>query len=283
MDRLLLVDGSNLLFQMFYGMPSRIVNHQGRAIQGTLGFVGALLKMIRMTCPTHVAVLFDGEHANERKDLDADYKANRPDFSQMPEEEIPFSQLPDIFAALRYLEIPFAETEVCEADDWMAGYALQYGSDRQVIIASQDSDFFQLINQNVFVLRYRGDNSQLCSAKYVREKFGVSPDRYADFKALVGDTADNVRGIKGIGPKTAASLLEAYGDLEGILSNAQDVPKKALREALLEGAERLRINSALIKLTNSVSLPFSLEETVYFPKNLTTREVLTEIGVLQSR
>ena len=95
--RLMLVDGSNLLFQMFYGMPSRIVNRDGKPIQGTLGFVGALLKMIRMIHPTHLAVFFDGECANPRQKLDGEYKANRVDYSQMAEEDTPFYQLPDIF------------------------------------------------------------------------------------------------------------------------------------------------------------------------------------------
>ena len=123
-NRLLIVDGSNLLFQMFFGMPARIVNRQGKAIQGTLGFVGALLKIIRRTRPTHVVVLFDGEHESVRAQLNADYKANRADYSQTPEEETPFSQLPDVYAALGYLGIRYAETETCEADDWIAGYAL---------------------------------------------------------------------------------------------------------------------------------------------------------------
>lgn len=100
MNRLLIVDGSNLLFQMFFGMPARITNSEGKAIQGTLGFVGALLKIIRRTEPTHVAVLFDGEHENLRNEMNADYKANRIDYSQVAEEDSPFSQLPDVYAAL---------------------------------------------------------------------------------------------------------------------------------------------------------------------------------------
>ena len=108
MDKLLVVDGSNLLFQMFYGMPTRIVGKHGKSIHGTLGFIGALLKIIKMTAPTHVVVLFDGACHNERCDLNADYKANRPDYSQMAEEETPFCQLPDIFKALEYLGISYA-------------------------------------------------------------------------------------------------------------------------------------------------------------------------------
>ncbi len=100
MNRLLIVDGSNLLFQMFFGMPSRITNSKGKAIQGTLGFVGALLKIIRRSEPTHIAVLFDGEHENERAELYAEYKANRVDYSQISEEDSPFSQLSDVYTRL---------------------------------------------------------------------------------------------------------------------------------------------------------------------------------------
>ena len=141
MNRLLIVDGSNLLFQMFFGMPARIVNEQGKAIQGTLGFVGALLKIIRRTEPTHIVILFDGEHENERSALDSDYKANRVDYSETPEEETPFSQLPDVYEALDYLGIKHTETIACETDDLIAGYALTYGQENEIVISSFDSDF----------------------------------------------------------------------------------------------------------------------------------------------
>lgn len=142
MDKLLLVDGSNLLFQMFYGMPARIVGKSGKLIHGTLGFVGALLKILKMTEPTHLIVLFDGECENERKAIDGDYKANRPDYSDMAEEETPFCQLPDIYAALDYLKIAHTETRTCETDDVIAAYALQNRANMQVVVSSFDSDFF---------------------------------------------------------------------------------------------------------------------------------------------
>ena len=163
MDKLLLVDGSNLLFQMFFGMPARIVNQSGKAIHGTMGFVGALLKIIRMTEPTHIAVLFDGEHENARAALNTDYKANRIDYSEMPESENPFSQLSDIYSALDYLKIRHAETTVCETDDWIAAYALAYGKEAQIVISSFDSDYFQLLSENVSVLRYRGVKTVVCT------------------------------------------------------------------------------------------------------------------------
>ena len=162
MSKLLLIDGHCLLFQMFYGMPARIVGKNGHAIQGTLGFVGALRKMIAMTHPTHVAVIFDGEVHNPRTDLDADYKANREDFSDIDEDDNPFSQLPDIYAALDLMGIAHTETTDCETDDVLAAYAKTYGQDSAIVIASQDSDFFQLISDKVTILRYRGDHSLKC-------------------------------------------------------------------------------------------------------------------------
>lgn len=156
MNRLFIVDGSNLLFQMFFGMPARIVNKHGKPIQGTLGFVGALLKMIRKVEPTHVTVVFDGEYANKRSFLNKNYKANRTDYNKIPKEETPFSQLNDVYAALDFMGIKHTETTECEADDLIAGYALAFGQEMEITISSLDSDFFQLITDKVSVLRYRG-------------------------------------------------------------------------------------------------------------------------------
>jgi len=278
-DRLMIVDGSNLLFQMFYGMPARIVNAQGRAIQGTLGFVGALLKMVRMVQPTHIAVLFDGEYVSSRTELAPDYKGNRADYSQMAEEDTPFSQLPDIFAALDCLEICHRETSVCEADDWIAGYAKRYGTELEVIIVSQDSDFFQLITDHVQILRYRGEKTLRCDAEYIREKLAIAPKQYAAFKSLTGDTADNICGVNGIGPKTAAALMEQFGDLDTLLAGADEIRRPSIRKAVQENTERIRRNYRLICLEGEGNLPFTLEEMRWHYSGMTTTEVLKKIGV----
>jgi len=301
--KILLVDGSNLLFQMFYGMPARIINHEGRAIQGTLGFVGALLKMIRMVEPTHVAVFFDGECENERTQIDGDYKANRPDYSQMPEEDTPFSQMPDVYAALDWLGIAHKETTDCETDDWIAGYAWELrqksrlkwdeeeapdkskladesDSISELVIASQDSDFFQLISDSTRILRYRGDKTVICDRNYIREKLGIEPEQYADFKSLTGDTADNIKGADKIGPKTAAALLAEYGNLENLIAGAERIKKPSVRESVIRNADRLRKNYELIRLDRGMdSLPFMLEEMAYFDQGVGTTEVLKGIGV----
>ena len=279
MDKLLLVDGSNLLFQMFFGMPARIVGSEGKAIQGTLGFVGALLKIIRMVAPTHMLVIFDGEHENSRCELDADYKANRIDYGTVSEEENPFSQLPDVYRALTYLDIKYIETTDCEADDMIASYTLSYRDDTNVVISSFDSDFFQLIGERVSVLRYRGEKTVVCTPRYLTEKFGIAPEQYADFKSLVGDTADNIRGAEKVGAKTAALLLQTFGTLENTIRNAERIDKPSIKKSILENAERLSKNYELIKLKNEQPLPYDKCELMFEDIGQTTTEVLQGVGL----
>lgn len=279
MNKLLIIDGHNLLFQMFFGMPARIINKDGKAIQGTLGFTGALLKIIRMVNPTHVAVLFDGERHNPRTDLDENYKANRIDYDAVSEEENPFSQLSDVYKALDFLGIKHTETTVCETDDVIAAYALKYGIDNEIVISSFDSDFFQLINENVKILRYRGDNTQIYDIDTFKEKFGILPEFYADYKSLTGDTADNIKGAPKIGPKTAASLVNRYGNLENIIKNAESIEKPSVKKSILESIDRLRLNYKLIKLCDCAELPFKLDEIKYSYNGITTNEVLKGIDL----
>lgn len=275
MDRVLLVDGSNLLFQMFFGMPKGIMGRSGRAMQGTLGFVGALRKMLRWVQPTHAAVWFDGEHENPRAAVDAAYKANRP---ALCGDESPFSQLADVYAALDVMGIVHAETTVCETDDWIAAYARR-GEGREIVIASMDSDFFQLLGEKVSVLRYRGERTALWTEATLREKLGVAPGQYAAYKALTGDAADNLRGAPGVGPKTAAKLLACFGTLEGVLAHAEQVRPLRLRAALTENAERLRRNDALIRLEGEAALPYAWEALRWEECALTTGQILRAIGL----
>ncbi len=277
-NKLLIVDGMNLLFQMFFGMPARIVNADGKLIGGTIGFVGALIKMIKMTSPTHAVVIFDGESKNERAALDDNYKANRPDYSGVSEDENPFSQLPDILRALDFLNIKYYETSDCEADDLISGLALKYGGG-EVVISSFDSDFFQLITDKVSVLRYRGDNTVICTPEYIKERLGIAPELYAEYKSLTGDTADNIKGADKIGPKTAAALMNEFGSLESLIENAHLIKKPSVRASIEQNAERIRLNLRLIKLGGVDHLPFELDDMAYTYTGMSTAEVLRGIGV----
>ncbi len=279
MDKLLIVDGSNLLFQMFFGMPARIVNGEGKAIQGTLGFVGALLKIIRKVEPTHILAVFDGEHENSRCEIDADYKANRMDYSMVNETENPFSQLPDVYKALDYMGINYIETTNCEADDLIASYALSFCDSTNIVICSFDSDFFQLISERISVLRYRGKKTKVCSAQYIIEKYGIYPNQYAYFKSLVGDTADNIKGAEKIGIKTAASLLRTFGTLENIIRNAEDIDKPSIKNSIIENADRIRKNYELIRLEKNQLLQYDKCNLKFIDVSKTTTEVLKGIGI----
>ena len=277
--KILIVDGSNLLFQMFFGMPSRIYNEQGIGIWGVLGFVGALLKIIRQINPTHLTVLFDGETENKRTLLDSDYKANRIDYSKVNDEENPYSQLSYIYQALQYLGIAYAETLNCEVDDWISSYAHLYGNDYKIVVSSFDSDFFQLISDNISILRYRGDNSVICTSEYLREKYGIEPCQYADFKSLTGDKADNIIGADKVGIKTASALLQEFGTLDNIIEKSELIKKQSIKDSIIKNSDRLLRNYKLIRLDGKNDVPFDLEEMLFTYSGITTTEVLRGIGL----
>ena len=277
---LLIVDGHNLLFQMFFGMPSRIKNRDGRSVHGVIGFLGAIRKLLALVSPSHLLVLFDAPTHNERCDLYENYKANRPDYSLVPDEENPFTQLPDIYRALDALGIQHTECEGCEADDVIAAYALKLRDEYEVVISSFDSDFFQLIGDGVRVLRYRGDASVLCDADYVHSRCGVPPSLYAHHKALVGDTADNVPGIPGFGPKTAARLLLQFGSLHSLIEHADAITPVRLCDALVSHQDELLRNLRLIELGGSARMPFSADELSYTTVPFSTTQLLRELGTL---
>lgn len=278
MNRLLIIDGHNLLFQMFFGMPSKIIGLQGKAIHGVIGFVGAVNRLASMYMPTHLVIMFDGEKENPRKNILEEYKANRIDYSAVSEDENPFTQLPLIYEALDYMGIAHKETTDCETDDVIAAYALEYGKENEVMISSFDSDYFQLITDKVKVVRYRGQNSVVCDEEYIRGKYGVEPSKYLDFKCLVGDTSDNIPGIRGIGPKTAAKLINALGGIDDIRARSSEIESEKIRLAIDEGADIIKRNISLIKLGRGATLPFTLEEILFTNPRVRTMDVIRGIG-----
>lgn len=223
--------------------------------------------------------MFDSEHENERTELNADYKANCVNYSHTLEEDLTFSQLPDVYAALDYMGIKNTEITACETDDWIAGCAHTYGDKTKVIVASFDSNFFQFITENVSILRYRGDNTVICTSGYLREKFGIEPSQYADFKSLTGDASDNIKGADKVGSQIASMLLCEFGDLENVLLNTEAIKKPSIRESVIRNADRLRTNYKLIRLEGTVPLPVTMKELPYTYNGVTTNEVLKGIGV----
>ena len=279
MKRLLIIDGHNLLFQMFFGFPVKLYNSKGKMYQGVLGFVGALLKIIKMTNPTHVVVLFDSEKRTVRSDIYEEYKSNRIDYNLVEEQDNPFSQLEDIFKSLDCLSIKYKEIETYETDDVIASYVYKYKDDCEIFISSFDSDFFQLIDENVKVLRYRGDNSVICDEEYLKKKYLIEPNTYSLFKSLVGDSADNIKGVKGIGPKTASEIVNICHTFDELKEKYKEVCKKRVIGMLENNFELIKRNLDLIDLTGDAPIPYTIDQIEYTDKKKTTNTVLSEIGI----
>lgn len=135
------------------------------------------------------------------------------------------------------------------------------------------------MRENVRILRYRGEKTVLCDTEYVRAKTGVLPSEYADFKCLTGDGSDNIKGIYGVGAKTAAELINTYKTLDGVVCNAGNIKKTSLREAVLCGRERLIKNKKLIKLTGNAEIPVKAEDAIFEDRGFSSGEVLSLTGL----
>ncbi len=257
MKKLLIVDGSSLLFQSFYGMPNKIQNQKGQYVEAVICFLGIMLKTIAMLKPSHLFVAFDGENMLERKDVDSDYKANRKDFSNVDDVDNPFLQLEIIKTVLNHLNIQWFETVNCEADDLIASIVNDYKNQFEIIISSQDKDFFQLISTNVSVFVYRGKISKRWTLEEIKNKYGFDAKHFSTFKSLVGDNSDNIKGIKGIGAVSATKLIKEFGNLHNIFENENQINER-LKHLLLNDKEKAFLNFKIIELhskTNLMKLP----------------------------
>ena len=273
METFLLVDGHNLLFRMFYGMPDHFRTREGVRYNAVYGFLNAMAAVVSELEPSRALVLFDTEDCGDRRSLSAEYKANRPDWSEVPPDELPFTQIPAIRLALDECGIPHAEARGCEADDLIASYAMAAGEDWRVMILSTDRDYWQLVGERISVVRYTNGGCGLVTPDEVVRKFGVRPDQFADWKCLVGDASDNIAGVPGVGPKTAAALLGEFGTLDALMERLEEVPRSKIRGALRDCRERMALNRRLIRLEGSSPLPRPMAELVcapLFPRNLLT-------------
>lgn len=270
MKKILLVDGHNLLFKMFFGMPFPFYNDNNVNITGTVGFVGTVVKMIKYLKADECLVVFDGEGSRNVR-VDEDYKANRQtDYGSLSDEENPFTQLRFIKAVLDYLNIRWIETEGIECDDYLAIISKKY--DGEVFISSTDTDFYQLVNDKIKIIKFRGKNTIFVDEKFIDEKFSILPSDFALYKALIGDTADNIKGIHKVGPKTAVNIINALKN-----SNFDK-----FYDIYIDNIETIKHNLNLIELPNSTidSFKYSLENYEIVPaslKNFKNLKLVTEI------
>ena len=251
--RLVLVDGSGYIFRAFHGLPM-MTRPDGTPINAVFGFTKMLLKLMSDLDPSHVAVIFDAGRVTFRNDIYPEYKANR---TEPPEELVPqFSLVRD---AAEAMSLPVLEMPGFEADDLIASFARQAEEQGQTcLIVSSDKDLMQLVRGPVTMLDPM-KNRPIAAAEVV-EKFGVGPDKVVDVQALAGDSTDNVPGVPGIGIKTAAELINQFGDLDSLLDAAETIKQPKRRENLLTFAEQARISRQLVQLKDDVDLPLSIDQ-----------------------
>lgn len=267
-DHLFLVDGSGYIFRAYHALPPLTRKKDGLPVGAVAGFCNMLWKLLcdaRNTAvgvvPTHFAVIFDYSSDTFRKKIFPEYKANR---SAPPEDLIP--QFGLIRQATRAFNLPCIEKEGFEADDIIATYArLASAKGAQTTIISSDKDLMQLVTDQVAM--YDGMKDRQIGIAEVIEKWGVAPEKMIDLQSLTGDSTDNVPGIPGIGPKTAAQLLEEFGDLDTLLARAGEIKQQKRRENIQNFAEQTKISRELVTLKTDVPMDVGLDELVLEPQD----------------
>jgi DNA polymerase-1 len=251
-NTLYLVDGSGFIFRAFHALPD-LTRSDGTHIGAVLGFCNMLNKLLLDLQAENIAVIFDAGRKTFRNDIYANYKAHRP---PPPPELIP--QFALIREATRAYGVPSIEVENYEADDIIATYAkCAHAENVPVRIVSSDKDLMQLIRPGVEM--FDPLKAVPIGEDEVFKKFGVKPDRVVDIQALAGDSTDNVPGVPGIGVKTAAELINAYGDLETLLQRVAEIKQPKRRALLTEHAEKARLSKKLVMLDDNAPMPMALD------------------------
>ena len=265
---LFLVDGSGYIFRAYHALPPLTRKSDGLPIGALAGFCNMLWKLLcdaRDTAvgvvPSHFAVIFDYSARTFRKEIYPEYKANR---EAPPDDLIP--QFALIRQATQAFNLPCIEKEGFEADDIIATYAkLATSAGMRTTIISSDKDLMQLVNDHVDM--YDSMKDKHIGRAQVIEKWGVGPEKMIELQALTGDSSDNVPGIPGIGPKTAALLLQEYGSLDNLLANVETIKQQKRRENIIAYREQLQVSRQLVKLKDDVPLDLKLEDLVLETQN----------------
>ena len=254
-----LVDGSTYIFRAYHALPPLTRKSDGFPVGAISGFCNMLDKLVKeekeKKAITNLLVVFDASGKTFRNDIYPNYKANR---SEAPEDLIP--QFPVIRKATEAFNIPYVELMGYEADDLIASYSRAAQKENmKVTIVSSDKDLMQLVSDNVSMLDTM--KNKIVQKGEVYEKFGVYPEKVIDVQALAGDSVDNIPGVPGIGIKTAALLINEYGNLDGLFKNAESIKQKKRRENIIEFEEQAYLSKKLVTLRDNVPLPIPIQET----------------------
>ena len=260
-DHFYLIDGSGYIFRAYYALPPLTRKSDGLPTGAVSGFCSMLFKLLEDSKsnqnkqkPTHFAVIFDSARKTFRNEIYRDYKANR---SEAPDDLAP--QFEYIRKSVLAFNLPSVELANYEADDLIATYVdqiLKKGAN--VTIVSSDKDLMQLFKKNVRI--YDPMKNRFISDEDVQKKFGVDSSKVIDVQALAGDSSDNVPGVPGIGVKTAAELINKYGNLETLLKSANEIKQNKRRETIIENKDKALISKKLVTLKNDAPVDRSLTE-----------------------
>jgi len=251
---LVLVDGSSYLFRAFHALPPLVTSrgHPTGAVKGVINMIRSLMKNYP---DSHIAIVFDAKGKTFRNEIYTEYKAHRP---PMPDELR--SQIKPIHEIVQAMGLPLLIVEGVEADDvigTLASQANHHGID--TLISTGDKDLAQLVSPHVTLINTM--TSEVLDEEGVQNKFGVQPSQFIDYLALVGDKADNIPGVPGVGPKTAVKWLEQYHDMEGVIANAEEIKGK-IGERLRENIDQLRLSYQLATIKRDVELEVGINALI---------------------
>ena len=255
MDRLLIIDGHAYAYRAFHAIRG-LRSPDGQPTNAIYGFVKMLGKLRAAIGPTHLIVVWDGGLSAERMAALPEYKAQRP---EMPDDLRP--QLDGIAGYLKAAGVASICREGVEADDYIACLARRASdAGMTVVIASSDKDFMQLVSARVGLLNPNDKSEMVWTGEQVRAKSGVEPAQIVDWLSLTGDSVDNIPGVPGVGPKTAAELLKQFGSVAALYARLDEVKSEKLRAALRAAADAVRRNRELVRLRDDLPCEFSPEE-----------------------
>src|SRR5499426_4501680 len=250
-----LLDGHSLAFRAFFALPETLVTSSGQITNAVYGFTAMLIKLLADERPDAVVVCFDKGAPDFRLQRYAEYKAGRAETPDAFRQQLPLIR--EVLASLR---IPMVELEGYEADDLLATLMKCFKQKgNEVVIVTGDRDILQLVAEGVSVIMTRRGISDVIRYDNVTvlERYGVRPEQWTDFVALKGESSDNLPGVPGVGDKTAAQLINKYGDIEQVIAHANELTPK-LREAVKQHADQVRINKELGRLLDNVPLDTAL-------------------------
>lgn len=261
MKRLLLIDGYYYAFRSFYAI-AHLSNSKGEPTNAVYGYVKAVQRMLVDLKPDLAAAVFD-DGPPARLEIRADYKSTR---KETPEALV--RQIPIIHQALEALGIQKVSIYGEEADDLIASYVrTACAQGYETIIATNDKDIFQLVCDNCKIYQPGKENFELLGALAIEKKWGVRPDQIGDLLALTGDSVDAIGGVPGVGPKTAAQLIQQFGTIHALLQNKDQIKSERLRQLIEEHQEWILKNQEFLRLREHLALPRPIEELTIEPND----------------